>query len=249
MIHFLSIFSLDYDTDLLPFFAPYYARFGFDRYLVYLHANGPVDSKIISYAENFLHKHGYETIVINGQWKERNFEKNIYEKYCSGLKGTDHLVRADADEFQDVPDNYYNIIARHDIITGLHVDRWSKKLSVAQDNTPLSNQYPIKGDFENDNNFINRFPFKRNKILAARADIPVMFNGSHGIIGNLELYKTVGPFYVHHYKYRRCLINKMCDRPYFTAPYISQYMRFFGIGYNKKYQARISGNLPSGVDL
>lgn len=247
MIHFVSLVSLEYDADLFDFFIGFYRRFGFDTYNVYLHADAPLNKDFIDSSIKNFNDAGYKTTLIGGKYNERSLEKKVFDSFVSTVKPHDYIFRADVDEYGELPEYISDVIKKHDIITGLLIDRWSGKLKAADGKTPLSDQYPYCGDFEKTNNIAHSFPMKRSKIIAARADIPVLFNGSHGIDGNIDNFKTVGPFKIMHYKYRACLIDKMCARPYFTSPYISEVMRFFNIGYNGSYQKRLQGSFPPGV--
>lgn len=242
MIHFVSIFSLEYDTDLASFFATYYKQFNFDYYMLYLHANRPLEKSFINRYVSFFEKHGYHTQLLWGEYSSRGLQKPVYEAYTKTVPPDTYIVRADADEFQDVPVDYRRLIENHDIITGELYDKYSLKLSAACEERPLSEQYPYGGDFEKDNKFQITFPQKRSKILSARADVPVLYNGSHIISPEYDRKnkKIVGPFRVYHYKFRHCLIDKMLDRPYYTMLYIRQYIDFFKIPMSEKLQKRLS---------
>lgn len=258
MILFTSLFGVDLDFDLLPFWIEHYKKYQFDEYEIYLHS-GKNDKDRLLDASLMLHSAGFFAHAvdpvsyrrpddcIDASTTLRNIVLDAHVKKCRPIFGDDsYLVVADSDEFQRMPDTYRSVIGDYDYVFGELIDRYDTTLHNADPDIELSVQFPFAGDVHD---IIRKehcrdarwFYLHKTKILAAKLSVPVNYVGSHNLFGELagntraDLYSVLDemngekPILIDHYTWRETIIDRMCYRPYYTSEQIYHTARFFGI--------------------
>lgn len=256
MVHFTSLFGVDFDFDLLPFWINHYQKFNFDRYHIHLHSRKNNVDKLHDSME-MLDRAGFDYEIVEsskyylGSTVELDpsstLRQLVIDHFFKNIPPSDFVVVADSDEFHQMPCNYKDILTNYDYVFGELVDKYDTILHAAYPDIPVELQYRHTGDVHAIVRQLHKpssdswFYLHKTKILACRASIPVNNVGSHNLLGELigtarkDLYNIldemdgVKPIAVHHYTWRDSIIDRMCDRPYYTAEQIIYTARFFGI--------------------
>ena len=234
MNEFAALFRADYDIDILEHWIHHYLNFDFDGYRVYLHVV-PENVSVTRDAMLMLMEHGFEVFTVEGDFNNGELRQTCLNSFRCSLEKDDMLITADSDEFHAIdPQTYKSSLIQYDCIAGTLIDRYDTTLHDAVKNIPLPVQYPIEGQVfdtmmkkhfgvltqaQRDNLWP---PVICNKVMASKAKYSVSLGGSHGVVCN-EFEKPVindVPFPVHHYTWRKSLIERMCGKTYYTAAHI-----------------------------
>jgi hypothetical protein len=242
-VHFVSVFSVDYDHDLLYPWIEHYLKFSFDTYKIFFHTMR--DSSEEGFRNSFLYliKKRYGNLV-NGEFIEGtpdfkcgNLRNQYIEKYKATLEQDDYMVTADSDEFQNLGCSYKEIILNHDCVCGKLVDRWGNTLCRLDDGLSPEQVYTNEGNFYA--SIGHRFAssdemcfFGRSKIMAHRVSMPVNFLGSHILNGSTDgkipdTYTQSSGHKVYHYSFRSTFIDRMYNRYYYTSDDVYQVLKAF----------------------
>lgn len=242
-IHFASLFCVDFDLDLLPFWTEHYLSFRFDDYNVWLNTQRNNTEKL-NYAFKYLSERGFNVTIEHGQFVNGSLRAKVMEEYVSTLPKNDYLVTADSDEFQNMDGDYCSLIRQYDVVNGILVDRYDDTLHPASSSiTPgrvrasLSDQFPHEGCVEQQiiydylNGDASKWPVvRRSKIMAARAGIPVSFGGSHFAFTHRENIRYSPEHYtVYHYTWRNSILERMGGKHYYKAAHLWYVSKFFNI--------------------
>lgn len=254
-IYFASLFGVDFDLDLLPFWMKHYEKLNLDDYFVCLHSQERNKQKIFE-ALNFFKKHEWNFEVMASHRFGNGLLRSKYmQSVCARLDLKDFLITADSDEFQrwdwiEGSSDPRDLSERFDCIYGTLRDCYTVGLPEANPCEPLSLQYPRHGNI--DDILAARATSKvwpeasaypwpritRNKILGAYVSMNVDFLGSHLIHSKMKSntplqippeYSGYGPMTVDHYSFRASLFDRMRTKTYFDARHLWVIGRFFCI--------------------
>ena len=258
-IHFVSCFCIDYDMDLLSYWANHYRKYDFDTYHVFLHSwkDPVVDPE--QYVREFT-KYGFTCEWVKGHFGGGELRHQHIKKYHESLPLTDYIVCADSDEIQNVPDNYRYILSQYDCMMGHLVDCWGDRLVNYDPSRNIDSQYHKRGDLYNlpGYNFVIH-PI-RTKVLAVKCVLSVDYHGSHLLKGMLpsQVVRTHGDYEVFHYTFRESLLTRMFQRWYYPGWDINNIMRIFNVSPSDPMAKKIEerererlkrmGWIPASVD-
>jgi len=233
-VHFVSLFAVDFDLDIMPFFSEHYLDFGFDDYAIFLNSQeGNIDA--IKKATAFFGERGFETAIIEGDFADGNLRQRAISAYVSTLPANDFIVVSDSDELQSVPFAYREMILTNDIITGTLVDRWDTTLHDAIIGIPLKKQYPLAGYIDT---IISAkgtvapgqvVKCHREKIMASRCIMPVNWIGSHGLDADMTNIRVRTGYDIWHYSFRASYIKRMQNKSYYNQDYQQAIKRMFNV--------------------
>jgi hypothetical protein len=238
-IHFASLFCVDFDLDLLPYWVEHYLSFRFDDYNVWLNTQRNATGKLAC-AFKYLSDRGFNVTIENGQFVNGSLRAKVMEEYVSTLPKNDYLVTADSDEFQNMNGDYCDLIREYDVVNGILVDRYDDTLHDAEkksDGSDLFQQFPHEGCVEQeiifkylDGDASKWSVVRRSKIMAARAGIPVSFGGSHFAFTHRENIRYTPEHYsVYHFTWRDSLLGRMAGKHYYKAAHLWYVSKFFNI--------------------
>lgn len=235
-IHFASLFSVDFDMDLISHWICHYIKFDFDSYHITLNTQRR-NFEAMDFAEKAFRSAGFTVSRNTGIFNAGELRKNVMNLYRSSLYENDILITADSDEFQELPSDFKYLAGKYDVTAGMLVDRYDDTLHNAETTIPIESQYPYSGDMEKiimkeyklDNS--SWVKMNKNKIISSRVKIPVAFGGSHCVYPDYLKIYTVAPeiYNVFHYTWRNSIIERMCGKPYFSAANVWYVKEFFGL--------------------
>lgn len=247
-IHFASLVGVDFDLDILPFWANHYASFNFDSYTVWLHSGTGNTARLVE-AQKLFDSFKWGTETISGAtFRNGKLRATILGAFTSSLPKHDAIVIADSDEFHALPGHdYRTIVERYECVGGLLVDAYGSALSACNPCEPLWSQYPYSGCLgeifarrAERKEYPERLAFpwpmtSREKIIASRCYVDVNLVGSHHIDGCHtdrkipdHLYSLEG-FSVLHYSWRASLFDRMRTKTYYDARHMWCIGKEFGM--------------------
>lgn len=240
-VHFVSLYGVDLDLDLLPHWAAWYRKYDFDRYFLYLQSNRQLSECERQEYRQLFAGYGFESVWIPDAFQFGRIRLKYVQSYHDSLPHGDYLVCADSDEIHGVPADYKDRIKQHEIITGHTVDRYSETLTPAQPDISIWEQYPRCGDVKA--TVYERYPKAiyqptKRRILAARSNVQLNYAGSHYVTGGP--YATHGDYPVYHFAYRHNCLDRMGRKAYYTADNLFKMARFFGLKWHEAIDAKIA---------
>jgi hypothetical protein len=235
-IHFAALYCIDFDFPMAEQWANHYRAFDFDSYKIFLHTNSG-DIKKMELALAFFKKKGFHVEQAIGKFKDGALRETYLNQYAETLDDNDYLVTADSDELQVWPIPGPEIreqITGNDIVLGNLIDRYSFTLRAISEASLLS-QFPLEGIVEHQILFRlreeqrNEWPLqRRTKIVAARADFPVQYSGSHGVSIESENVRAFSGITVYHFCWHENAEAKLKTKSYYPQWTIDEINRFFG---------------------
>lgn len=233
-IHFACLYGVDYDMDLLLWWADYYLSMKLDSYTLFLNSQKH-GYDVPKQIRDLFRGMGFRIHIVVGPVCDGVLRNIVLGRYASTLPPEDMLVTADDDEFQCSqrccpesrstlePPDYRSLEQSFDIITGFMQDRYGSRIEACRSD-PLE-QYPFEEPFTGKlrNNFIPPFCsgewelLRRYKILACRAGYPVNFIGSHAMTEISSRARIVEEFKILHFCWREGSRSKMAEKTFFNA--------------------------------
>lgn len=238
MFVFSSFLCPKLDLDLLPCWVRHYVEFMFDEYVVFVHrVDG--DDEAAAIARDLFVSEGFTVHEVRGEYDNGMLQEYHLKRFRDTLGKDDVHIVADSDEIQDMPYSYRELAREYDVIRGKLVDRWDDVLHEIIPGIPLSQQYPHSGDIYEIIGKANglstpewRFNCPKSKILASRAGIPVLMNGSHyiGSAAAHGAYKVLEHQSVLHFTWRPGVIARVSAKSYVPVWYIEALLDLFKLG-------------------
>lgn len=239
MIAFTSLVSPEHDHDLIPYWVAHYARYKFDRYKIFLHDTG---TDHIFDALKIMESAGFETVLVSGDFDNGALQKYHLSAFKATLDPDDTLVVADSDEFQDMGDNYRDLIEQYEVIQGKLVDRWGNRAINAlpvNHGILLQQQYPNEGCIAAGvcekiqfNVAMTQFRMYQ-KVLAHRVRFNISLDGAHAVIDLPFTSKVLHEIKVFHYTWREGLIRRFADRSHMDTIWVMALARYFDLDENQ----------------
>ena len=146
-IHFVSLISIDFDVDLLPYFIPHYSDLECDNYCLFLHEGKNTDANL--WAESAAREAGWKARFIprEASFGGGELRRALFEKFRRAVKPDDYIISADADEFQIWKDSPREIgEAGYDIVLGRRIDRFNEKLCDIDFSLDLETNFPMENE-------------------------------------------------------------------------------------------------------
>lgn len=237
-IHFVSLFGVDLDYDIMVHWCRHYLHMGYDSYTVFLHT---CDRNCTRYT---LLRHAFKVAGFTvGETQDEPYttqmRNDILTRFAKSLSPLDYLVVADSDEFHTTgpwASNFRDLIMSCDVLYGELQDRWADTLCEALPNVSLDKQYPYSGDVfetvldksDDPEKFRWRKTSKR-KILACRAGLPIAHQGSHTLYKQDPSLKVRKGCIVDHYKWRHNILDRLKTKWYYNEGYERAVAEFFNI--------------------
>lgn len=229
-IHFVSLVSVDFDVDILPYFIPHYSGLGFDNYCLFLHEGKKTDDNL--WAEKAAKEAGWKCRFVPREASFGNGElrRALLHKFQKACKPDDYIVCADGDEIQawnldphDIADDNF------DMVLGRRFDRLNEKLVSIDHTLELDENFPLEHDNLSKVLFPKR-PRPRDKIVMAKASVPVDYRKCASLTskapGNL---RVTGEFPIYHYKWRDGLLKRLRERSDYLPEEITAIRKFFEV--------------------
>lgn len=233
-VHFASLFAVDFDLDLMPFFSEHYLDFGFDDYAVFLNSQIGNNAALLA-AKAYFEVRGFSAEIIDGDFQDGNLRQKVMSAYVSTLPANDFIVVSDSDELQAVPFAYREMILTNDLITGTLIDRWDSTLHDAITGVPLKKQYPLAGYIDTiltAKSLVSAgkvVKCHREKIMAARCLMPINYVGSHGLDTDMKDVRVRTGYDIWHYSFRASYIQRMQNKSYYNQEYQDAIKQMFGV--------------------
>lgn len=226
-IHFVCLVSVDYDLDMLPYFLPHYSGLEMDNYCIFLHEGKNTDSNL--WAEKSARELGWKARFVPREASYGNGElkRQLLNKFQRACNPNDYIVSADGDEIQlwkDMPHDYAS--QNVDMVLGRRVDRFNERLIPIDHTLELEANFPMEHDNLSKVLFPKR-PRSRDKIIMARASIPVDYRKSIGLTSPLSNLKVTGEIPILHYKWRDNIFNRIRERSDYTPQEVKAIQTFF----------------------
>lgn len=222
-IHFASLFGVDLDYDIAVQWCEHYMAMNYDTYTVFLHSLDRESPRYQFVSQEFMHA-GFTVLRSPDEPYTTAMRNNLLHSFARFLHPADYLVVADSDEFHTPglwATNFRDLILSCDVLYGTLVDRWADSLHEANPSLPLDEQYPFTGDVFKTVFDMSDDPDKGrwrvpnpDKILAARAGLPVSHVGSHVLYETLENLKERKGCIVEHYKWRHNILDRLKTKWY-----------------------------------
>lgn len=234
-IHFAAFYGVEYDMDLLPWWAPFYLDLRLDSYKLFLHQErGRIGKPLVSEFRNY----GFSIKCIDGPQGNGLLRKIVLASYASGLPPDDFLVVADADEFQagTIPEfhennfppsiNYREKCGQFDILTGFLLDCFDPLAKLVPCTCNPFKQYHVREEFTKEQLKIVIPPFlgktawpptRRSKVLAARAGHEVSYEGNHCML-DVPASAAIDPvqYPVFHFAWLESTKRKLAVKTYYS---------------------------------
>jgi hypothetical protein len=225
-IHFASFYGVDYDMDLLPWWAKWYREHDLDSYTVFLHR---WPEKITDETADTFRDLGFEVrFVANAPYRDGLLQRNTMTEFAAKLPGDDFLVIADADEFQcmpacNYPVNYREVLRDNDMLCGFLCDFYGVGMEKCVKD-PFSqyvheqeNYKVYLADFAPPEYRYVKWPLiRRTKVCAAKAGSGVSFIGSHAVSCVPMNCRIKNDFKVAHFAWREGARRKMIDKSQYS---------------------------------
>lgn len=237
MIAFVNLIDPGLDYDLLPFWVAHYANAQIDRFVMFLHRKPRENDEECDQAASLFRNAGWEVSEAQGDFSCGALQKTCIDRIRDTLGPDDIVVTADSDEFHDLSD-YRQRMESCDLITGTLIDRWDSTLHKALAGTPLSVQYPLRGDIYqacvrhydlDPSNPQWAVPVNQTKVLAYRNRVPVRAQGSHNHPSLRESFKEEGGHAVEHYSWRTGFAGRMAQKGYFPPMFVMALLGMFNV--------------------
>jgi len=235
-IHFASLFGVDLDYDIIVQWCAHYASMKYDTYTVFLHSIDPSSTRF-QFIRRAMKVSGFTVIEAPAVPYTTQMRNDLLDGFAKSLDPLDYLVVADSDEFHSTgpwTSNFRDLIMSCDVLYGKLVDRWADSLIEANPTLPLDEQYPHAGDIFKIVFARTRDPERErwhapvlDKILAARAGLPVSHVGSHTLYRRDVHTKERHSCIVNHYKWRQSLFDRLKTKWYYKESYDSAVADFF----------------------
>lgn len=228
-IHFASLFCIDYDMDLFPFWSAHYRNFHYDSYTVFLHTNHELTNEACRRYMDQFEAAGFNASWVFGPFKDGDLRERMIGHFQQKLSPADYFVTADSDEFHEVTDadEFRALMLSHDMIEGYLVDAWGERLVDADLSRPLKEQYPHEGNVKEAGGIEGQIHPNRRKILACRAGIPINHIGAHCPNERFKQFTFPRRFRVLHYTFRSSFLWRMYGKNYFRSQDMLSMMRYF----------------------
>jgi hypothetical protein len=223
-IHFASLFSVDLDADIVTHWCSHYLAADYDTYTVFLHT---MDRKMGAY--KFCRKRfetaGFTVLDAPNEPYTIQMQTTIFDNFSESFNPLDYLVIADSDELQS-PDVSRELVLSCDILYGTLIDRWGDSLKAASPTPSLAKQYPYSGNLFSILQEASDAPDKMrwrkpnpNKILAARAGMPVAYQGSHCLYHQVDEATEKHGCIVEHYSWRHNVSARLKTKFYYSVSF------------------------------
>lgn len=243
-IHFASIFGVDLDSDIMVHWCHHYLRMGYDTYTVFLHTLDR-SSGAYEFCRKGFEAAGFTVLDAADEPYSCKLPVTLFGGLADSLNPLDYLVIADSDEFHDPgpwgnvyqPDKLWrSLILSCDILYGTLVDRWGDGLFEANPRVPLDAQYQHCGDLfsilrdRSDAADKSRWwATSPTKILAARAGMPVAYEGSHGLYEPVDESEEKRGCIVNHFSWRHTITERLKTKFYYHESYNQAVKEFFNV--------------------
>lgn len=235
-IHFVSLFGVDLDYDILAHWCHHYLKMQYDSYTVFLHSVDQT-SRRFAHVKHSLRVAGFTVRLAPEKPYTTAMRNTLLSEFAQSLNPLDYMVVADSDEFHRTgpwAGSFRELIESCDVLHGTLRDRWGSGLHAAQPATPLDIQYPYSGSLfekiytrcDSDKKDRWRKPNTR-KILAARAGAPVAHLGSHVLYTSAGIAKQIHGCIVDHFKWRETFADRLRTKWYYQPSYEDEVLLFF----------------------
>lgn len=212
-IHFVSLFSPNNDLDMAEEFASHYGGLDFDSRTVFLHELGNIE--LFQIACDIFTDYNFTIFPVSKSlpFDNGNLRHRVLDKFRKSLPGLDYMWTADADEIQNVINirevlDLGSQMPAH-VLMGRCIDCFDYTLHDHIGDNELQDDFP----YLEDNLYEKIFPGRRQeqeKVVAARAWLPVDLNGSHKIFPfqKPNVYRMRDGIEIFHYRWRESMLKK-----------------------------------------
>lgn len=235
-IHFAALFGVDLDYDIMPHWCEHYLSMGYDSYTVFLHSRD-WKSERFAFTKSAFDAARFNVINAPDEPYTTAMRNSILDNFAKSLNPLDYLCVADSDEFHfpgPWAANFRDLILSCDVLYGTLVDRFGNYLNAALPDVPLKVQYPCSGDVfkivYDRSDDLDRDRWRKpnpNKILAARAGLPVAHLGSHVMYTTPPDTRERRGCIVEHYKWRHNIVERLRTKWYYDKGYAQALENFF----------------------
>jgi len=228
-IHFISLVSVDLDSEMLPYFLPHYAGFGLSNYVIFLHeGKSKSDTAWSVEAAKSL---GMKAKIIpqNASFQNGELKKVLFENFAKACSPEDYILTADADEIQHWNEAPVEYIQKDvDVVLGTRVDRFNDSLREIDPEEELETQYPFSHENLSRHLWPKR-PRANHKIVLSRAKVPVQFEKSKTILGDGKGLNIADGVLIEHYKWRSNIFERLENRLGYAPNEIQSLKNFFEV--------------------
>lgn len=229
-IHFVSLVSVDFDVDMLPYFLPHYTGLECDNYALFLHEGKDADAN--QWAKTAATDLGWKVRLIPREASYGNGElkRQLLNKFQRACKSDDYIICADGDEIQLWADSPHEVVSQnYDMVLGRRIDRLNEKLIPIDHSLDLETNFPIEHDNISKVLFPKR-PRSRDKIVMAKASVPVDYKKCLGLVGKAPgNLRVTGEIPILHYKWRENIFNRLRERPDYEPSELKAIKTFFEV--------------------
>lgn len=237
-IHFTSLFGVDLDYDIMVHWCKHYTAMNYDSYTVFLHSLDRTTERYQFVAHAF-EVAGFTVRQSPDAPYTSGMRNTILTNFAKSLDPLDYLCVADSDEFhQPGPwnTNFRDLVMSCDVLSGTLVDRWADSLIEANPSLPLDVQYPYTGDVfkivyarTRDLERKRWYHPRYDKILAARAGLPVSHIGSHTLYTSKNAGRQRRGCIVEHYKWRKTIAERLKTKFYYYESHARAVADYFHV--------------------
>jgi hypothetical protein len=223
----LSLFSVQNDADLLPYFLEHYDALGCDNNVIFLH-DGPSaeENELCGKAVTEL---GWKVRHVSSRssFGEGELRRALFDSFRRAASPEDYILCANADEFQVWEEPPSHAAGEgFDLVVGRLEDRFNDALTGIEEGATLEASYPISHPHLSKVLFPRR-PRLRDKIVMAKVRIPVNYQKSIHIESKTDGLRVTGNIPIHHYKWREGLLERLRTRTDYTPEEIQSIKSFF----------------------
>lgn len=235
-IHFVTLFGLKFDFDLVDYFITHYKAMNLTSYKVFLHLSGDWD-KDVEAGKKFLDA-GFDVENIDAEkvcgvskaavHPGGFYKEPLLKAYVETLPPADYVMVADSDEFQEWEKSPFEYSA-FDLVEGVLYDKFATVGLPKVDKTKtLDENYPVGHPCIS--SLWRKHPFKIEKILLFKAKVPVSLSGCHFVEGGrIGLKSPLKVARVLHYRWRENVLERIKDRYYYDDEDTKGITKFFGL--------------------
>ena len=229
-IHFVSLFSVKLDADMIPYFVPHYRDLNLDSYLIFLHESENESEN--KFCEETMKDAGFNVkrVIRTASFGEGDLRKRAVEKAKKSIPTTDYIMTADSDEIQMWDKHPSEIVHdNYDLVLGITFDRFDTALKEIDHTLSLEENYPLESANLHKHLFPEN-PRPRRKILLSRASYSIDYTASRDINISKDAFSNLrvhGDVPIQHYFWRDNIFDRLQNRRDYTVSELREIKRFF----------------------
>jgi hypothetical protein len=257
-IHFISLFCVDFDHDIMVQWAAHIKSYGFDSYTVVL--NSPYNNnRLLTKCSTYFLLEGFSVDIDKRPFNNMELRVGVMRDFQNKRltdNADDYMCVCDSDELPLFPKNIAGIIRGRDgsqtrlnpvFVKGKMVDRFADTLKAGSADGDLFEQFPIEGNLEHiikngrdgsqtrldDSQYFFEMP--REKFLIFPLNCEMDFTGCHVVYKNEEKNNpsdsNTWPTKINimHFTWRDGIIERMCMKQFNHPSKILAVTQFFKI--------------------